>query len=53
MRYGLPPFLPLRPRPGDNYDHAGEQAMLGNWQPTVACFARLLERCLEELDAGS
>lgn len=53
MRYGLPAFMPLRPRPGDEYEHAGEQAMLGNWEPTVACFDKLLNDFLDEPDPGS
>ncbi len=50
MRYGLPAFMPLRPRPGDDYDAAGERAMLGDWEPTSACFHRLLDRFLDESD---
>lgn len=53
LRYGLPAFLPLRPRPGDDYEYAGEQAMLGDWAPTVACFHRLLDAFLDEPDPGS
>ena len=50
MRYGLPAFMPLRPRPGDDYDAASERAMLGDWEPTIACFHRLLDRFLDESD---
>lgn len=53
MRYGLPAFIPLRPRPGDDYGDACEQAMLGDWEPTVACFRRLLSRFLDESDPGT
>jgi hypothetical protein len=36
MRYGLPPFVRLRPRPeADAYAHAGSEAMKGNWNPTA------------------
>jgi Fic family protein len=35
MRYGLPPFVRLRPRPDGGYGAAGEQAMRGNWRPTA------------------
>ena len=36
MRYGLPPFVQLRPRPeGDNYASAGASAMRGDWRPTA------------------
>jgi hypothetical protein len=41
MRYGLPPFIHLRPRPGAGYEEAGARAMLGDWQSTVAVFRRL------------
>lgn len=50
MRYGLPPFVRLRPRPRDEYAHASAQAMLGIWQPTVRVFNRLLQQHLAELD---
>jgi len=48
MRYGLPPFVTLRPRPDDGYEAAGERAMRGRWQPTAAAFRRMLNRFLEE-----
>ena len=35
MRYGLPPFIRLRPRPGSGYGDAGANAMRGDWKPTV------------------
>jgi hypothetical protein len=41
MRYGLPPFLRLRPRPGSGYDRAAAAAMQGDWRPTVALFRRM------------
>ncbi|HEX3869401.1 MAG TPA: Fic family protein [Pirellulales bacterium] len=44
MRYNLPPFLRLRPRPDLGYAAAGAAAMLGNWQPTI----NVLRRCLED-----
>lgn len=43
MRYGLPPFLRLRPRPQGDYAAACTQAMLGHWAPTAEYFRRLLE----------
>jgi hypothetical protein len=43
MRYGLPPFVRLRPRPGGNYGTAAESAMLGDWQPTAVVFFQLLK----------
>ena len=41
-RYGLPPFLRLRPRPAGAYGMASERAMLGDRAPTVALFRELL-----------
>lgn len=52
MRYGLPPFVRLRPRPDAGYGSAGEQAMSGNWEPTAAVFHRMLGRFLDEAEAG-
>ena len=42
MRYNLPPFLPLRPRPDGGYGSADADAMIGNWQPTIGVLRRLL-----------
>lgn len=50
MRYGLPPFVRLRPRPDDGYGAAGDQAMLGNWEPTATVLRRMLSRFLDEAD---
>ncbi|HUB66704.1 MAG TPA: Fic family protein [Candidatus Methylacidiphilales bacterium] len=47
MRYGLPAFVCLRPRPGENeYARTSEQAMRGNWKPTVQVFLILLNQAL-------
>ncbi len=43
LRYGLPPFVRLRPRPGFGYAEAGAHAMQGDWQSTAVVFGRLLE----------
>ena len=43
MRYGLPPFVRLRPRPDSGYGAAGAKAMQGEWRPTVIVFRRLLD----------
>jgi len=48
LRYGLPPFVYLRPRPDDGYGDAGARAMRGNWKPTAKVFRRLLERFLDQ-----
>ena len=42
MRYEIPPFVRLRPRPEDDYGSACEQAMMGNWEPTARVFHRML-----------
>ena len=43
MRYGLPPFIRLRPRPqGDAYANAAALAMQGDWQPTAGVFNSML-----------
>ena len=48
MRYGLPPFIRLRPRPNSGYAEAGAKAMQGDWKPTAIVFRQLLESCLSE-----
>lgn len=47
MRFGLPPFATLRPRPGGRYESAGEAAMRGEWLPTAALFRQLLVESLK------
>lgn len=42
MRYDLPPFIRLRPRPNLGYEAASGAAMLGKRQPTVRAFRRML-----------
>jgi hypothetical protein len=51
MRYGLPPFIRLRPRPDAGYGEAGSAAMQGDWKPTAVAFRRLLDRFLEEFQS--
>ena len=48
MRYGLPPFIRLRPRPDEGYASAGIKAMQGDWKPTAIVFRRFLGRFLDE-----
>jgi hypothetical protein len=48
MRYGLPPFIRLRPRPNYGYAEAGARAMQGDWKPTAVVFRRLLDAFLDE-----
>ena len=43
LRYGLPPFLNVRPRPGSDYEIACAKAMQGDWEPTVDVFHQLLD----------
>ena len=50
LRYGLPPFIRLRPRPDDGYGDAGNEAMRGNWEPTAAVFRRMLTRFLDDVE---
>ena len=47
MRYGLPPFLTLRPRPGADYEGASASAMLGEWRPTAAVFRSLFFQAVQ------
>jgi hypothetical protein len=53
MRYGLPPFVRLRPRPDGSYGIASQNAMLGDWSATVTLFGELLSNFLEESDPTS
>jgi hypothetical protein len=48
LRYGLPPFVRLRPRPEDGYRTACLEAMRGDWKATVGVFRRLLDDVLRE-----
>jgi hypothetical protein len=48
VRYGLPPFIRLRPRPSLDYGGAGAKAMQADWKPTAAVFRRLLSEFLAE-----
>jgi hypothetical protein len=52
MRYGLPPFIRLRPRPDAEYGQAGFAAMQGNWKPTAVVFRRLFNLFLEEVQSA-
>jgi Fic family protein len=50
MRYGLPPFIRLRPRPNTGYAEAGAKAMHGEWQPMAVVFRRLLTSFFRKAD---
>lgn len=47
MRYGLPPFIRLRPRPDGGYAVAGELAMRGEWHHTASVFRQMLKETLK------
>jgi hypothetical protein len=47
MRYGLPAFVRLRPRPDGGYVEAGIFAMEGDWEPTAQVFLDMLQRFLQ------
>jgi hypothetical protein len=49
LRYGLPPFVRLRPRPDGGYGAAGAAAMQGDWEPTAKVFHKMLNDLLNEL----
>jgi hypothetical protein len=48
MRYGLPPFIRLRPRPDSGYGAAGAKGMRGDWKPAATAFRRLIDEFLDE-----
>ena len=52
MRYGLPPFVRLRPRPHGGYADAGKRAMRGEWEPTATVFFQMFRDFLDETDGG-
>ncbi|MGJ8641030.1 MAG: Fic family protein [Opitutaceae bacterium] len=46
LRYGLPPFVRLRPRPNYSYAHAAEASMRGDHHPLATVFRRMLNALL-------
>lgn len=46
MRFGLPPFVRLRPRPDHPYAAVADSSMKGQWAPTVSLFHDLLDAAL-------
>lgn len=47
LRYGLPPFVRLKPRPGGSYyGSASALSMQGDHEPMIAVFARMLDQHL-------
>jgi Fic family protein len=51
MRYNLPSFVRLRPRPDGGYDFVSQRAMLGDWEPTAILFREMLDGFSDEPDA--
>lgn len=47
MRYGLPPFARLRPRPDGGYGVAAEASMSGNWKAMIPVFHAMLSEALQ------
>lgn len=47
MRYGLPPFVRLRPRPNDPYGAIASASMKGVWAPTISLFHEMLDDALK------
>jgi Fic/DOC family len=47
VRYRLPPFIRLRPRPDSVYGNAGSKAMQGDWKTTAVVFHQLLDDFLD------
>ena len=42
LRYGLPPFVTIKPRPGNPYGFAAMASMSGSHTATVAAFGQML-----------
>ncbi len=49
MRYGLPPFVALRPRPGHGYERASYMAMNENWRSMRPVFEEMLDAMATDL----
>lgn len=47
LRYGLPAFMRVRPRPGAAYAWTAHQAMEGNWTAAIPLFVQLYKAALE------
>lgn len=53
MRYTVPPFLRVRPRPDGGYGAACAQAMLGDWMPTLEFLYEALDEFRRDLGGDS
>jgi hypothetical protein len=49
LRYGLPPFVTIKPRPGQPYGAAAMASMQGDHRVTLAVFHEMLRACLGSL----
>ncbi len=47
MRYGLPPFARLRPRPDGGYGAAAGASMTGDWRAIIPVFHAMLSEALQ------
>ena len=52
MRYSLPPFMRLRPRPGPGYAEAALEAIDGNWHPTAHLLRQLFQDFVDSLPSA-
>jgi Fic/DOC family len=48
LRYGLPAFVRLRPRPDGDYDAAAAEAMTGRWQEATRVFLSLYREAIRQ-----
>lgn len=48
MRYGLPAFVRVRPRPEGDYANIADEAMIGRWQSAVPAFRRMYDEAVRE-----
>ncbi|MCC5788798.1 MAG: Fic family protein [Opitutales bacterium] len=48
LRYGLPPFVRLRPRPNYGYSEAADASMRGDYRPLAQAFHHMLKAVLSE-----
>ena len=46
LRYGLPPFIRLRPRPNHGYNDAAEISMRGDYRSLILAFRLMLNAAL-------
>ncbi len=53
MRYGLTPFVSLRPRPEYRYEWAAFMAMQGNWQAMRPVFEEMFDEMASEAESKS